>query len=97
MIMMEDRRLVMSLEYSQELTDRFLNKYKELESLANTDYRKWSFITKKYRKEYEMFRHIRNELSHSEINNRYPFVISKDVLDLIQKLGILLLLNNIQL
>lgn len=76
----------MGLIYSREMTDKFLNKYKELESLQTNDYRKFTFLINKYRREYEMFRHMRNELSHSEVNNKYPFVVSEDVVELISNM-----------
>lgn len=71
--------------YSKDYNDIFLTKYKELEGVQSNEPRQYQFLLNKHRNEMDTFRYMRNTLSHNLINGKPPFIVSKDVIDLITK------------
>ncbi len=69
----------MEKDYSIEYTNKFLNLYKKLEQLETDEPKKYAFLFSKYKSQLDLFRHIRNDLSHNIINDKYPIIISNDV------------------
>jgi len=69
----------MEVNYSRELTTKFLNKYKELERVMKDDYSRYIYFKQKYDSKFEMFRYIRNNLSHNESRADYPVIVAKSV------------------
>lgn len=74
------------MKYTKEITDSFLIKYKELETLKENDYEKFAYLNKHFKSELDLFRRMRNELSHNELDGFYPFAVSESSLILINKL-----------
>ena len=74
------------MEYSKEITDMFLIRYRELETIQQNNNSKYQYLLNNYRSELDLFRHIRNDLSHDVIAANYPFIVSKYCLDLLESL-----------
>ena len=72
------------MEYSKEITDLFLIRYRKLEQIQKNQIAKYQYIKRYYSSDIELFRHIRNNLSHNEVGSNYPFIVSKSVLDKIE-------------
>ena len=66
-------------EYSKETTDRFLNLYRQLETIRDNDQSLYSYYKKKYYEKFEEYRQIRNYLSHEEYAGGYPVAVSSAV------------------
>lgn len=66
-------------EYSKETTDRFLNLYRQLETIRDNDQSLYSYYKKKYYEKFEEYRQIRNYLSHEEYDGGYPVAVSSAV------------------
>lgn len=73
----------MSNTYSKQYNSIFLKKYKELETLQSNEPSKYNYLFNKHRQEIDTFRYIRNTLSHNLINGDDPFIVAKEVVDLI--------------
>ena len=63
----------MYMDYSKEITDMFLIRYRELESIQQNNNSKYQYLLNNYRSELDLFRHIRNDLSHDVVDSHYPF------------------------
>ena len=74
------------MEYSKEITDMFLIRYRELETIQQNNNSKYQYLLNNYRSELDLFRHIRNDLSHDVVAANYPFIVSKSCLDLLESL-----------
>ena len=74
------------MEYSKEITDMFLIRYRELETIQQNNNSKYQYLLSNYRSELDLFRHIRNDLSHDVVDSHYPFIVSKSCLDLLESL-----------
>ena len=72
------------MDYSKEITDQFLIRYRELEQIKQNDNAKYKYLYNKYPSELDLFRYIRNCLSHDVIDSNYPFIVSKACLDLLE-------------
>ena len=72
------------MEYSKEITDLFLIRYRKLEQIQKNQPSKYQYIKRNHSSDIELFRHIRNNLSHNEVDSNYPFIVSKSVLDKIE-------------
>lgn len=66
-------------EYSKETTDRFLNLYRQLETIRDNDQSLYSYYKRKYYEKFEEYRQIRNYLSHEEYAGGYPVAVSSAV------------------
>ena len=75
----------MSNTYSKQYNSIFLKKYKELETLQSNEPSKYNYLLYKHRQEMDTFRYMRNTLAHNLINGDDPFIVAKEVLDLISK------------
>lgn len=73
-------------DYSIEATNRFLNYYKDLEKLEKDEPEKYNFLYSNYRSQLDMFRHIRNDLTHNSVNHSFPIIVSQEVCDTINRL-----------
>lgn len=74
------------MEYSYELTDRFLNLYRKLENYKSTNAQGYAFYKRKYADELNLFRELRNYLSHEEFHGAYPFAVSEAVTEALEKM-----------
>ena len=69
-------------KYSKTNTDEFLKLYRELESLEKDDSFHYDLVKRQNESKFDLFRSIRNNLSHNVTrNNEYPVLVSADVLD----------------
>jgi len=68
-------------QYSKEYTEDFLNKYKVMESIEQDDYERFEKYKNMYYSKFEMFRYIRNNLTHNISDGEFPIIVSKSVLD----------------
>lgn len=66
-------------EYSKQTTDRFLNLYRQLETIRDNDQSLYSYYKRKYYEKFEEYRQIRNYLSHEEYDGGYPVAVSSAV------------------
>lgn len=66
-------------EYSKQTTDRFLNLYRQLETMRDNDQSLYSYYKRKYYEKFEEYRQIRNYLSHEEYDGGYPVAVSSAV------------------
>lgn len=69
--------------YTVEATTRFLAKYRELENFDNKRLEKFK---KLYRDEFDMYRNIRNCLTHDEYNGDYPFAVAEELVDSLEEM-----------
>lgn len=76
----------MEIGYSKDITDRFLIKYRELEGLQTNDTEKYQYLLSKYRAELDLFRRMRNDLSHNAIGEAYPFAVSSACLEALESI-----------
>lgn len=76
----------MRYSYSYELTERFLNLYRKLESYKGRNPKGYDFYKRKYGDELNLFRELRNYLSHEEYKGSYPFAVSEAVVASLEKI-----------
>jgi CBS domain-containing protein len=62
--------------YSRADTEAFLFAYKKLERIAKEDPILYDWHEKRYGREMELFRSLRNSLAHEEFGGDYPFAVS---------------------
>ena len=67
--------------YSKEITQKFLESYKEFETIKDTDPKRFSYYENLHNDLFQLFRHIRNDLSHNTIDGEFPFIVSDNLLD----------------
>lgn len=72
--------------YSKEITEKFLEKYKEFETIRDNDFKRFNYYNKKEPDLFELFRNIRNNLAHNSVDGEYPYIVSEDVLKSITNL-----------
>lgn len=69
-------------EYSEELTDQFLKCYRELEVVQKDDPKRFESFNKWYQSKFDIFRSIRNNLSHNVAKDGdYPVIVSKSIVE----------------
>lgn len=73
-------------EYSYDLTERFLNLYRQLESFRGGNPKAYEFYKRKYADDLNLFRELRNYLSHEEYGGSYPFAISEAIVISLEKI-----------
>lgn len=76
----------MQYDYSYELTERFLNLYRKLESYKGKNPKGYDFYKRKYGDELNLFRELRNYLSHEEYKGSYPFAVSEAIVTSLEKI-----------
>lgn len=76
----------MRYAYSYELTEKFLNLYRKLESYKSKNPKGYDFYKRKYGDELNLFRELRNYLSHEEFRGSYPFAVSEAVVASLEKI-----------
>lgn len=64
------------MEYTKQTTDRFLNLYRQLETIRDTNSALYGYYKKKYYEQFDEYRQIRNYLSHEEYGGGYPVAVS---------------------
>ena len=64
--------------YTKEATDAFLSVYREME---NEDASRYEAVRKQYKDEIELYRTLRNCLTHDEIDGEYPFLVSENLVE----------------
>ena len=69
------------MEYTEQTTDRFLNLYRQLETIRDTNSALYGYYKKKYYEQFDEYRQIRNYLSHEEYGGGYPVAVSSLVCD----------------
>ena len=69
------------MEYTKQTTDRFLNLYRQLETIRDTNSALYGYYKKKYYEQFDEYRQIRNYLSHEEYGGGYPVAVSSLVCD----------------
>ena len=74
------------MDYSEELTQRFLRNYRELESIKDNDLSRFHYYEMKYPREFEGFRLLRNYLSHETFLVNDPIAVSNVVVDSIERI-----------
>ena len=74
------------MEYTKETTDRFLNLYRQLETIRDFDQGLYSYYKKKYYEQFDEYRQIRNYLSHEEYGGGYPVAVSSLVCDDLERI-----------
>lgn len=67
------------MEYSEKLNESFLKLYREWETMEGHEPSRASFYQRKYPREFETFRRIRNYLSHESFLAEYPVAVSLEV------------------
>lgn len=73
-------------EYSYDLTERFLNLYRQLESFRGGNPKAYEFYKRKYSDDLNLFRELRNYLSHEEYGGSYPFAISEAIVESLERI-----------
>ena len=71
----------MKVEYNEALTETFLRYYRELESIRDLMPEEYSFYQRKYSREFEGFRQIRNFLSHEAYKAKDCVAVSSAVVN----------------
>lgn len=74
------------MEYTKETTDRFLNLYRQLETIRDLNQSLYSYYKKKYYEQFDEYRQIRNYLSHEEYGGGYPVAVSSLVCNDLQQI-----------
>ena len=74
------------MEYSEALTDKFLQQYRALERVRDEQQELYVFYQRKYPSMIESFRSVRNLLSHEEYDLSYPVAVSKKMVDDLESL-----------
>lgn len=72
--------------YSEDTTHRFLDLYRKLERVRANEQEAYRYYQKQYYEKFEMFREIRNYLSHEEYGGTYPFAVSDLLCDDLEKI-----------
>ena len=67
------------MEYNKQTTERFLNLYRQLETIRDGNPNLYSYYQKKYDSLFEQFRSLRNLLSHEQFGGDYPVAVSSAV------------------
>ena len=71
----------MKIEYNEALTETFLRYYRELESIRDMAPEEYVFYQRKYSREFEGFRQIRNFLSHEAYKAKDCVAVSSAVVE----------------
>lgn len=72
-------------EFSSAITAEFLEEYKKLEIIEETDPDRFNHFRNKHVSFFELFRQARNCLTHTpKLSGDYPFLISRETLTLLQ-------------
>ena len=64
--------------YTKEATDAFLSVYREME---NEDTGRYEAVRKQYKDEIDLYRTLRNCLTHDEVEGEYPFLVSEKLVE----------------
>ena len=68
-------------EFNKEITDKFFNQYKILEKIKETENEKYEYFYYRYKSLFEIFRTVRNNLAHNQVDGDYAVYVSSAVLD----------------
>lgn len=74
------------MEYTYQLTDKFLNLYRKLEAYRSTNSNGYAYYKRKYADELNLFRELRNYLTHEEFHGTYPFAVSEAIVSSLEKI-----------
>lgn len=80
------------MAYSKQSTDRFLLLYRELEKIRDTEPAIYDYYEKKDARSFDLYRRLRNQLSHIAVHGEYPFIVSdalvNELEELIREMGL---------
>lgn len=75
----------MNNKYTQEITQKFLEKYRELETIKSIDEPRFNRFRNSNMQMFELFRQARNCLTHTpKVNGGYPILISDAVYEALE-------------
>lgn len=69
------------MDYSKEITDQFLVNYRKLEKVKKDNNTMYDYYENNNKNLFEIFRSIRNNLTHNEVDGSYPVIVSNIVND----------------